>query len=134
MASGDSWIHQMWSGDFVYFVVNQVDDPTKYGFLAPSEGTPINSDTYAIPANAAHPGTALLFIDYMLRTEERREEDQVARLPDADEGRGGDVRDAGQGDPRRESHRRPDKPTVFRTQTPEDKGRSARVWTEVKAS
>ena len=33
------------------------------------QGTPINSDTYAIPINARHPGTALLFIDYMLRPE-----------------------------------------------------------------
>jgi spermidine/putrescine transport system substrate-binding protein len=29
----------------------------------------MNSDTYAIPINARHPGTALLFIDYMLRPE-----------------------------------------------------------------
>jgi spermidine/putrescine transport system substrate-binding protein len=47
----------------------QAPDPSIYGFEAPSEGTPINSDTYAIPVNAAHPGTALLFIDYMLRPE-----------------------------------------------------------------
>lgn len=29
----------------------------------------MNTDCYAIPANAQHPGTAMLFIDYMLRPE-----------------------------------------------------------------
>ena len=47
----------------------QAEDASFYGFEAPSQGTPINSDTYAIPINARHPGTALLFIDYMLRPE-----------------------------------------------------------------
>ena len=47
----------------------QAPDPSIYGFEAPNEGTPINSDTYAIPVNAQHPGTAMLFIDYMLRPE-----------------------------------------------------------------
>ena len=47
----------------------QAEDASIYGFEAPSQGTPINSDTYAIPINARHPGTALLFIDYMLRPE-----------------------------------------------------------------
>ena len=40
-----------------------------YDFEAPKEGTPINSDAYAIPTNAKHPGTAMLFIDYLLRPE-----------------------------------------------------------------
>ena len=40
-----------------------------YDFEAPEEGTPINSDAYAIPTNAKHPGTAMLFIDYLLRPE-----------------------------------------------------------------
>jgi spermidine/putrescine transport system substrate-binding protein len=47
----------------------QAEDPSIYGFQTPSEGAPVNSDAYAIPGNAEHPGTALLFIDYMLRPE-----------------------------------------------------------------
>ena len=47
----------------------QAKDPSIYGFTTPSEGAPVNSDAYAIPGNAEHPGTALLFIDYMLRPE-----------------------------------------------------------------
>ena len=69
MTSGDAWVHHMWSGDFLYLKQGLANDPTKFDFEAPLEGTPINSDTYAIPANAQHPGTAMLFIDYLLRPE-----------------------------------------------------------------
>ncbi|WP_230487033.1 polyamine ABC transporter substrate-binding protein [Nocardioides anomalus] len=68
LLGGDAWLQQTWSGDMAA-VLWQADDPGLYGFESPSEGTPVNSDTYAIPANAEHPGTALLFIDYMLRPE-----------------------------------------------------------------
>ena len=67
MASGDPWIHHMWSGDFLYFYQYVAKHPERFGFEAPREGAPINSDAYAIPANAQHPGTAMLFIDYLLR-------------------------------------------------------------------
>ncbi|MFC7494932.1 MULTISPECIES: polyamine ABC transporter substrate-binding protein [unclassified Nocardioides] len=69
MVSGDAWIHHMWSGDFLYLREGLVDDPTAYDFESPSEGTPINSDAYVIPTNAEHPGTAMVFIDYLLRPE-----------------------------------------------------------------
>jgi spermidine/putrescine transport system substrate-binding protein len=69
MVGGDAWVHHMWSGDFLYLQQWLVDDPTLYDFEAPVEGTPINSDTYAIPTNAPHPGTAMVFIDYLLRPE-----------------------------------------------------------------
>ena len=69
MVSGDAWVQHMWSGDFLYLRDGLVDDPTAYDFEAPSEGVPINSDTYAIPADAKHPGTAMVFIDYLLRPE-----------------------------------------------------------------
>jgi spermidine/putrescine transport system substrate-binding protein len=68
LLAGDAWLHQTWSGDMAALLW-QAPDASIYGFEAPIEGTPINSDTYAIPVNAAHPGTALLFIDYMLRPE-----------------------------------------------------------------
>jgi spermidine/putrescine transport system substrate-binding protein len=69
MVGGDAWVHHMWSGDFLYLQQGLADDPTSFDFEAPREGAPINSDTYAIPANAQHPGTAMLFIDYLLRPE-----------------------------------------------------------------
>jgi spermidine/putrescine transport system substrate-binding protein len=69
IVGGDAWVHHMWSGDFLYLRQGLADDPTTLDFEAPKEGTPINSDTYAIPANAQHPGTAMVFIDYLLRPE-----------------------------------------------------------------
>lgn len=69
MVGGDAWVHHMWSGDFLYLRNWLVDDPTAYDFEAPTEGTPINSDAYVIPSNAKHPGTAMVFIDYLLRPE-----------------------------------------------------------------
>jgi spermidine/putrescine transport system substrate-binding protein len=68
LLTGDAWLTQAWSGDLAA-VIWQADDPTLYAFESPSEGAPVNTDTYAIPSNAEHPGTALLFIDYMLRPE-----------------------------------------------------------------
>ncbi len=68
LLSGDAWLHHTWSGDMAALLW-QADDPSIYGFESPSEGSPVNTDTYAIPVNAQHPGTALLFIDYMLRPE-----------------------------------------------------------------
>ncbi len=69
MVGGDAWVHHMWSGDFLYLKNWVADDPTVLDFEAPNEGTPINSDAYAIPTNAKHPGTAMVFIDYLLRPE-----------------------------------------------------------------
>ena len=68
LLSGDAWLTQAWSGDLAA-VIWQADDPSLYAYESPSEGAPVNTDTYAIPSNAEHPGTALLFIDYMLRPE-----------------------------------------------------------------
>ena len=48
---------------------NQVDNPEDYKFQKCKEGIPVGSDTMAIPVNAKHPGTALLFIELMLEPE-----------------------------------------------------------------
>ncbi|MEV6836941.1 spermidine/putrescine ABC transporter substrate-binding protein [Streptomyces sp. NPDC051133] len=68
LLNGNALMTQAWSGDMAA-MLNQAKDPSVFGFEAPKEGTPINSDCYAIPWNAPHPGTAMLFIDYMLRPE-----------------------------------------------------------------
>lgn len=68
LSAGDAWMHQAWSGDIASLLWG-VEDPSIYGFETPTEGVPVNVDAYAIPANAEHPGTALLFIDYLLRPE-----------------------------------------------------------------
>ena len=97
MVGGDAWIHHMWSGDFLYLQQGLVDDPTTFDFEAPSEGTPINSDAYAIPTNAKHPGTAMVFIDYLLRPENAIKNMNYLYYPFPVQGRAAGVRRPGQG-------------------------------------
>ena len=134
MDGGDAWIHHMWSGDFLYLQQGLADDPTDYDFEAPSEGTPINSDAYAIPTNAKHPGTAMVFIDYLLRPENAVKNINYLYYPFP-------VRDAVR--PSRTSPRRSRPATstwpTWRTRTssgssPDEVQRRAAIWTEVKAS
>jgi spermidine/putrescine transport system substrate-binding protein len=68
MVSGNAWIHHGWNGDVVN-VRNQVDKPENYTFQKCSEGIPLGTDCFAIPANAEHPGTALTFMNFMLEPE-----------------------------------------------------------------
>jgi spermidine/putrescine transport system substrate-binding protein len=68
MINGNAWIHHGWNGDVIN-LRNQVKNPEVYRFEKPSEGFPVGTDTMAIPVNAEHPGTALLFIDFMLEPE-----------------------------------------------------------------
>lgn len=68
VASGNAWIQHLWNGD----VVNaryQVDNPEDLKFQKCTEGIPVGSDMFAIPVNAKHPGTALIFIEFLLEPE-----------------------------------------------------------------
>jgi spermidine/putrescine transport system substrate-binding protein len=65
LTSGNAWIQHMWNGDVVN-VRRRVDDPENYQFETCKEGDPVGNDTLAIPVNAEHPGTALLFMDWMM--------------------------------------------------------------------
>ncbi|MEV6316282.1 extracellular solute-binding protein [Streptomyces sp. NPDC051776] len=66
LLNGNATMTQAWSGDMAT-MLSQAKDASVYGFEVAKEGAPVNSDCYAIPANARHPGTAMLFINYMLR-------------------------------------------------------------------
>jgi spermidine/putrescine transport system substrate-binding protein len=68
MVSGNAWIHHGWNGDVVN-IRNQVDKPENFTFQKCSEGIPLGTDCFAIPANAEHPGTALTFINFLLEPE-----------------------------------------------------------------
>jgi spermidine/putrescine transport system substrate-binding protein len=68
MVSGNGWIHHGWNGDVVN-IRNQVKNPEDYKFIKASEGIPLGTDTFAIPVNAPHPGTALTFINFILQPE-----------------------------------------------------------------
>jgi spermidine/putrescine transport system substrate-binding protein len=68
MTSGNAWIQHLWNGDIVN-IRNQVDNPEDFKFQKNEEGIPVGSDNFAVPVNAKHPGTALLFIEFMLEPE-----------------------------------------------------------------
>jgi spermidine/putrescine transport system substrate-binding protein len=65
MSSGNAWIQHLWNGDVIN-IRYRVDDPDSIKFQQCREGVPLGSDVFAIPANAEHPGTALVFIDWVL--------------------------------------------------------------------
>ena len=65
MSSGNAWIQHLWNGDIIN-ARYRVSDPDTLKFQQNEEGVPVGSDVFAIPVNAEHPGTALLFMDYVL--------------------------------------------------------------------
>jgi spermidine/putrescine transport system substrate-binding protein len=68
LLSGTAWVHHAWNGDLIN-VRSQTKEPENFRFQTCDEGIPVGSDCMASPANARHPGTALLFIDFMLDPE-----------------------------------------------------------------
>ena len=68
LVGGSAWIHHAWNGDVIN-ARNQSKQPETVRFQTCEEGIPVGSDCMAIPVNARHPGTATLFIDFMLDPE-----------------------------------------------------------------
>jgi spermidine/putrescine transport system substrate-binding protein len=65
LVNGTAVIHQAWNGDIVN-VRNQVDNPELYLYETCTEGVPVGTDAMSIPINARSPGTALMFMDWIL--------------------------------------------------------------------
>ena len=68
LVSGTAVLHQAWNGDIVN-VRNQVDDPSIYKYETCKEGVPVGSDLMCIPATARSPGTAMMFMDWIIEPE-----------------------------------------------------------------
>lgn len=67
ISGGQVWIHHCWSGDFWIAMSRMKASERKYWkYETCKEGVPVGSDTMVILKNAPHPGTALLFIDWVL--------------------------------------------------------------------
>jgi spermidine/putrescine transport system substrate-binding protein len=66
--NGNALAHHAWSGD-VWQVIQAAKNPQTISYETCKEGVPTGNDTMVIPKNAKHPGTALLFIDWMLMPE-----------------------------------------------------------------
>jgi spermidine/putrescine transport system substrate-binding protein len=69
LLSGTAWVHHAWNGDIVNTRNQAKKNAENFKFETCKEGIPVGSDCMAIPSNAKHPGTALLFIDWMLDPE-----------------------------------------------------------------
>ena len=68
LVNGTAVIHQAWNGDIVN-VRNQVDNPEDFKYETCREGVPVGTDLMCIPVTARSPGTALLFIDWLITPE-----------------------------------------------------------------
>ena len=66
LVNGTAAIHQAWNGDIVN-VRNQVDDPENFSYETCKEGVPVGTDLMCIPVTARSPGTALMFIDWIIQ-------------------------------------------------------------------
>ena len=80
MVNGNAWVHHGWNGDVVN-IRNHVKRPENYSFVKCSEGIPLGTDCFAIPANAEHPGTALTFINFILDPENASKNIQYMGYP-----------------------------------------------------
>ena len=68
LVTGTAVMHQAWNGDIVN-VRNQVDDPESFSYETCKEGVPVGTDLMSIPITAKSPGTAMLFMDWIIDPE-----------------------------------------------------------------
>jgi spermidine/putrescine transport system substrate-binding protein len=68
LVSGTAVLHQAWNGDLVN-VQRQVDDPSLYRYETCKEGVPVGTDLMSIPITSESPGTAMLFMDWIIGPE-----------------------------------------------------------------
>jgi spermidine/putrescine transport system substrate-binding protein len=134
LINGNAWIHHGWNGDVVN-LRNQVKNPESYRFEKAKEGIPVGTDTIAIPANAQHPGTALLFLDFMLDPENASQNVAYFGYPMAVKGAEDAFAEIAKEDPAVQITL--DDVTngqQYAYLTGEDKALWDRTWTEVKAA
>lgn len=65
VASGEAWLMEGWATQ-VYQGIKQMKNPEVANFYMPSDGPLLACDTLSLGSKAKAPGTALLFIDWML--------------------------------------------------------------------
>jgi spermidine/putrescine transport system substrate-binding protein len=133
LLGGTAWIHHAWNGDLIN-VRNQAKDPENFRFQTCKEGIPVGSDCMAIPANAKSPGTALLFIDWVLDPEHASTNIAYFGYPMPVVGSEPAFAELASGDPAIEvTVEDLEKGSQFRELPAADKRKWDRVWTEVKA-
>lgn len=66
IASGDAWLMEGWTTQ-IYQGLVQAKNPANVGFSVPPNGPLLACDTLSVGVNAKAPGTALLFMDWIMR-------------------------------------------------------------------
>ena len=134
LLSGTAWVHHAWNGDIVNTRNQAKKNPEMYRFETCEEGIPVGSDCMAIPSNAKHPGTALLFIDWMLDAENASKNVTYFGYPMPVEGSEAAFSELVKDDPAIEvSTEDLANGSQFEELTPAGRKAWDRVWTEVKA-
>jgi spermidine/putrescine transport system substrate-binding protein len=64
--SGDAWLMEGWTTQIYQGLVNS-PDPSVVGFSVPPNGPLLACDTLSVGVNAKAPGTALLFMDWIMQ-------------------------------------------------------------------
>jgi spermidine/putrescine transport system substrate-binding protein len=133
LVNGAAWVHHAWNGDVVN-ARNQSKQPETLRFQTCTEGIPVGSDCMAIPANARHPGTATLFIDWILDPEIASQNVSWFGYPMPIEGTEAAFAELAQDDPAIQiTTDQLANGAQFRELTVDGKKDWDRIWTEVKA-
>ena len=66
VSSGDAWLMEGWTTQ-IYQGMTQNTDPSNIGFSVPPDGPLLACDCLSVGVNAQAPGTALLFMDWMMQ-------------------------------------------------------------------
>lgn len=134
LVSGAAAITQAWNGDVVN-ARNQVDDPSIFAYQTCKEGVPVGTDGMSIPVTAKSPGTALMFMDYLLAPEVAYQNVMWTGYPQPVPGAFEAFAELVADDPAIDVdlNQLKDSQNEFRLDDPEARREWNRIWTEVKA-
>ncbi|MGK2955442.1 MAG: polyamine ABC transporter substrate-binding protein [Solirubrobacterales bacterium] len=134
LVSGAAAITQAWNGDVVN-ARNQVDDPSIFAYETAKEGVPVGTDAMSIPITAKSPGTALMFMDYLLKPSNAYRNVMWNGYPQPVAGGREAFAKLVKDDPTIDVNLEEiaDSSMEFRLEDPDARKEWTRIWTEVKA-
>ena len=134
LVSGAAALTQAWNGDVVN-ARNQVDDPSIFAYQTCKEGVPVGSDLMCIPVTSKSPGTAMMFMDWILKPENAYRNVMWNGYPQPVAGGREAFAELVKDDPSIDVdlNQLADSAMEFRLDSPEARQEWTRLWTEVKA-
>ena len=114
---------------------NQVDDPSIFAYETCKEGVPVGSDLMCIPITSKSPGTAMVFMDWVLKPENAYRNVMWNGYPMPVAGGREAFAELVKDDPSIDVNldQLADSAMEFRLDSPEARQEWTRLWTEVKA-